>query len=64
MPPCYGGGDCDRPFILPFPNMLGIGFLRALTGLILGAPCITRGSFIKAGSSLAGTELDVSKSTR
>ena len=54
---CYDGGDCASPFIAPLgPNMLGIGFLVALTVLIRGTPCRTRGSFIKVGSSFAGTE--------
>ena len=38
--------------------MLGIGFLVALTVLIRGTPCRTRGSFIKVGSSFAGAESD------
>lgn len=40
------------------PNMLGIGFLVALTVLMRGTPWRTRGSFIKVGSSFAGTETD------
>ena len=36
--------------------MLGIGFLVALTVLIRGTPWRTRGSFIKVGSSFAGTK--------
>ena len=56
---CYDGGDCASPFIPPKdplgPNMLGIGFLVALTVLIRGTPWRTRGSFIKVGSSFAGT---------
>ena len=58
-PPPYGGdgGDCARPFNRALgPNIDGIGFLRALAVLIRGTPCITRGSFIKVGSSFAGTE--------
>ena len=51
----YDGGDIANPFILPFgPSMLGMGFLVALTVLIRGTPCRTRGSFIKVGSSFAG----------
>ena len=38
--------------------MLGIGFLVALTVLIRGTPWRTRGSFIKVGSSFAGTKTD------
>lgn len=54
---CYDGGDCASPFIAPLgPNMLGIGFLVALTVFIRGTPWRTRGSFIKVGSSFAGTE--------
>lgn len=52
---CYGG-DWASPFILPFgPNMLGMGFRVALVVLILGTPWKTRGSFIRVGSSFAGT---------
>lgn len=36
------------------PSMLATGFLFVLAGCSLGAPCIERGSFIKAGSSFAG----------
>lgn len=37
------------------PSILGIGFrLRALAVLMRGTPCITRGSFIRVGSSFAG----------
>ena len=51
----YRGGDCANPFIRPFgPSMLGIGFLLALAVLARGTPCMTRGSFISVGSSLAG----------
>lgn len=51
----YSGGDCANPFNLPFgPSMLGIGFLLALAVLARGTPCMTRGSFISVGSSLAG----------
>ena len=49
------GGLCAKPFILdPGPSILGIGFLVALTVLMRGTPCRTRGSFISVGSSLAG----------
>ena len=54
---CHDGGDCASPFIPPLgPSMLGIGFLVALTVLIRGTPWRTRGSFIKVGSSFAGTK--------
>lgn len=53
--PCPGG-ECESPFILALgPNMDGIGFRRALAVLRRGTPWITRGSFIRVGSSLAGT---------
>lgn len=35
--------------------MLGIGFRFALVVVMRGTPWMTRGSFIRAGSSLAGT---------
>lgn len=50
------GGDCASPFILPLgPSMLGMGFRLALVVLMRGTPWMTRGSFMSAGSSLAGT---------
>ena len=37
------------------PSIEGMGFRRAFATGIRGAPCMTRGSFIREGSSLAGT---------
>jgi len=37
------------------PSIEGIGFRRAFAMGIRGTPWITRGSFIKVGSNLAGT---------
>ena len=52
----HQGGDCASPFILPLgPSILGIGFLFAFAVLMRGTPWMTRGSFIRVGSSLAGT---------
>lgn len=51
------GGDCANPFKRPIgPNMLGIGFRRALLGLMRGTPWMARGSFIMVMSSLAGAD--------
>ena len=38
--------------------MEGIGLRRALEAMIRGTPWITRGSFMSAGSSLAGTKYE------
>ena len=38
-----------------------MGFRRAFACGIRGAPCITRGSFIRVGSNFAGTDYHVSK---
>lgn len=37
------------------PNTDGMGLRRALPAGILGTPWMTRGSFIRVGSNLAGT---------
>ena len=37
------------------PSMLGMGFRLALALLMRGTPWLTRGSFMSAGSSFAGT---------
>jgi hypothetical protein len=37
------------------PSIEGMGLRRAFARGIRGTPCITRGSFIKEGSNLAGT---------
>lgn len=42
------------------PSMLGIGFRRALEVLTRGTPWMTRGSFMRAGSSFAGAVRPVS----
>ena len=52
------GGDCASPFKrLIGPNMLGIGFRRALLALMRGTPWMARGSFIMVMSSLAGADV-------
>ena len=44
------------------PSIEGMGLRRAFAIGIRGTPWMTRGSFIKEGSSLAGTACVISKS--
>lgn len=46
---------CLKPLVPFGPSIEGMGFRRAFATGIRGAPWMTRGSFIKVGSSLAGT---------
>lgn len=53
--------------VVPFgPSIEGIGFRRAFAMGTRGTPWMTRGSFIRVGSSFAGTKTIIStgKSTQ